>query len=111
MVTTKERSFIASSISPVATIWQSAPSKSHGQNAGVGHGNRSPVAISTIEKNRSENGKQNRKRILVAPQAPRGTVNCRCIALRAPCASAAIMVKGIQSEAMVNISGGYGASG
>src|SRR6516162_6784540 len=111
MVTTKERSFIASSISPVATIWQSAPSNSHGQNAGVGHGNRSPVAISTIAKNRTENGNPNRKRILVAPQAPRGAVSCRCIALRATCASAAVMVKGIQSEAMVNISGGFEGAG
>ena len=38
VVTTKERSFIASSIRPVATIWLSAPSSSHGQNAAVGHG-------------------------------------------------------------------------
>src|SRR5512134_964854 len=37
VVTTKERSFIASSIRPVATIWLSAPSNSHGQNTAVGH--------------------------------------------------------------------------
>src|ERR1700682_6102117 len=42
VVTTKERSFIASSINPVATIWLSAPSSSHGQNAAVGHGQASP---------------------------------------------------------------------
>ena len=44
VVTTKERSFIASSIMPVATIWLSAPSSSHGQNTGAGHGTLSPVA-------------------------------------------------------------------
>jgi hypothetical protein len=38
VVTTKERSFMASSIMPVAMIWLSAPSSSHGQNAAVGHG-------------------------------------------------------------------------
>ena len=29
---------MATSISPVAMIWLSAPSSSHGQNTGVGHG-------------------------------------------------------------------------
>jgi hypothetical protein len=29
---------MAISISPVATIWLSAPSKSHGQNTAAGHG-------------------------------------------------------------------------
>ena len=29
---------MASSIMPVAMIWLSAPSSSHGQNAAVGHG-------------------------------------------------------------------------
>ena len=105
MVTTKERSFIASSIKPVATIWLSAPSRSHGQNAAVGHGTASPVAKITITKKRIENGNPNRKRILVAPQVPSGPVSCRCIALRATCPSAAVMVKGIQSEAMVNMGG------
>ena len=106
MVTTKERSFIASSIKPVATIWLSAPSSSHGQNAAAGHGTWSPVAMITTAKKISENGKPNRKRILVAPQVPSGPVNCRCIALRATCPSAAVMVKGIQSVARVNM--GYG---
>ena len=50
-----------------------------------------------------ENGKPNRKRILVAPQVPSGPVNDRCIALRATWPSAAMMVKGIQSEATVNM--------
>src|ERR1700689_126942 len=62
---------MATSISPVATIWLSAPSISHGQNAGAGHGTWSPVATSTAAKNTIENGKPNRKRILVAPQRSR----------------------------------------
>jgi hypothetical protein len=37
--------------------------------------------------------------MLVAPQVPSGPVNDRCIALRATWPSAAMMVKGIQSEA------------
>ena len=100
MVTTKERSFIAASISPVAAICDSAPSSSHGQNAGSGHGTASPVAAITPTKNRIENGKPNRKRILVAPQVPSGPVSERCIALRATWPSAATSVNGIQSEAM-----------
>src|SRR4051794_5653591 len=103
VVTTKERSFIATSIIPVATIWLSAPSKSHGQNAAVGQGMRSPVTAITTTKNTIENGKPNRKRILVAPQVPSGPVSERCMALRATCPSAAVMVKGIQSEVMVNM--------
>src|SRR5712672_4481593 len=94
---------MASSISPVATIWLSAPSNNHGQNAAVGHGTWSPVAASTTAKNTIENGKPNRKRILVAPQVPSGPVSERCIALRATCPSAAVIVKGIQSEAIENI--------
>src|SRR3954451_11990543 len=94
---------MASSINPVATIWLSAPSSSQGQNADVGHGTWSPVATSTAAKNRIENGNPNRKRMLVAPQVPSGPVNCRCIALRATCPSAAVIVKGIQSEPMLNI--------
>src|SRR5260370_18040771 len=97
---------MATSISPVARIWLSAPSNSHGQNAAVGHGTWSPVAASTTAKNTIENGKPNRKRILVAPQVPSGPVNCRCIALRATCPSAAVMVKGIQSVAMENMGSG-----
>src|SRR5436305_6579261 len=96
---------MATSISPVATIWLSAPSNSHGQNAGVGQGTLSPVAASTAAKNAIENGNPNRKRMLVAPQVPRGPVNCRCMALRATCPSAAVIVNGIQSEAMLNICG------
>src|SRR3954462_15525931 len=107
VVTTKERSFIATSIIPVATIWLSAPSKSHGQNAAAGHGMRSPLTAITTVKNTIENGKPNRKRILVAPQVPSGPVSDRCIALRATCPSAAVMVKGIQSEASVNIGDNY----
>src|SRR3954454_4411047 len=88
---------------PVATIWLSAPSRSQGQNTGASHGTLSPVIASTTARNRIENGKPNRKRILVAPQVPSGPVNDRCIALRATWPSAATMVKGIQSEAMVNM--------
>ncbi len=43
--------------------------------------------------------------MLVAPQVPSGPVNDRCIALRATWPSAATMVKGIQSEATVNMGG------
>src|ERR1700693_2071661 len=96
---------MASSIMPAPTIWLSAPGSSHGQNAGVGHGTASPVAAITTAKKISENGKPNRKRILVAPQVPSGAVNCRCIALRATWPSAATMVKGIQSVAMLNMGG------
>ena len=103
MVTTKERSFIAASIRPVAAIWLSAPSNSHGQNAAPGHDTASPVASSTTAKNTSENGKPNRKRILVAPQVPSGPVSCRCIALRATWPIAATKVKGIQSAATENM--------
>src|SRR6202049_1801215 len=105
VVTTNERSFMASSIRPVARIWLSAPSSSHGQNGAVGHGTWSPVAANTIAKKTTENGKPNKKRILVAPQVPSGPVNCRCIALRATCPNAAVMVKGIQSVAMLNMWG------
>src|ERR1700749_17286 len=99
VVTTKERSFIATSILPVATIWLTAPTKSHGQNAAAGHGSGSPDTIITDAKKISENGKPNRKRIFVAPQVPSGPVSDRCIALRATCPSAPTIVKGIQSVA------------
>src|ERR1700730_17845229 len=105
VVTTNERSFIATSIKPVATIWLSAPNNSHGQNDAVGTGRWSPETASTTAKKAIENGKPNRKRILVAPQVPSGPVNDRCIALRATWPSAATMVKGIQSEAMLNMCG------
>src|ERR1700676_5075674 len=97
---------MAASISPVPRIWQSAPSSSHGQNAAFGHGTVSPVAVTAMAKKINENGKPNRKRILVAPQVASGPVNCRCIALRVTCPSAATRVKGIQSEAMLNMGGG-----
>src|SRR6476620_9045139 len=108
VVTTNERSFIANSIKPVATIWLSAPSNSHGQNDAAGHGTPSPVTATTTAKKMIENGKPNRKRILVAPQVPSGPVNERCIALRATWPRAATIVKGIQSEATVNILGDTG---
>src|SRR5258708_25206680 len=110
VVTTKERSFMATSIIPVATIWLSSPSRSHGQNDAVGHGMRSPVTAITTTKNTIDNGKPNRKRILVAAQVPSGPVSERCIALRATCPSAAMTVKGIQSEVMENM-GGTGRKG
>src|ERR1700722_20196177 len=88
---------------PVPVIWLSAPSNSQGQNEAVGHGTASPVATITTPKKMIENGKPNRKRILVAPQVPSGPVRLRCIALRATCPSAAMMVKGIQSAVVLNI--------
>src|SRR5215831_20833190 len=90
---------------PVATIWLSAPSASQGQNAAAGHGRWSPVAAMAATKNTTENGRPNRKRILVAPQVPSGPVSDRCIALRATCPSAAMMVKGIQSDATESMGG------
>src|SRR5438552_2948347 len=99
---------MAASISPVPTIWLSAPSSSHGQNAAPGQGKASPVNAIAAAKKISENGKPNRKRILVAPQVPSGPVNCRCIALRATCPSAATTVKGIQSVAMLIIGEDFG---
>src|SRR3569833_4228026 len=86
-------------------IWLSAPSSSHGQNACGGHGRESPDASSTPARKTSENGKPNRKRMLVAPHVPSFAVNDRCIALRAPWPAAAISVKGIQSVAMENMKG------
>src|ERR1700751_3086993 len=56
-----------------------------------------------MAKNTIENGRPNRKRMLVAPQVPRRPVRCRCIALRATWPDAAMIVKGIQSEAIVNM--------
>src|SRR5215468_661394 len=94
---------MTTSIRPVATIWLSAPSSSHGQNEAVGHATRSPLTSTTMMKKTIENGKPNRKRILVAPQVPSGFVSERCIALRATWPSAAMMVKGIQSEATENM--------
>src|SRR5437868_7769139 len=94
---------MATSISPVATIWLNAPSRSHGQKDVVGHGTRSPLTAMTTTKKITENGKPNRKRMLVAPQVPSGPVSERCIALRATWPSAAMMVKGIQSEATENM--------
>src|SRR3954464_10620877 len=91
---------------PVPTIWLSAPSNSHGQNAAVGHGMGSPVTATTTAKKMIENGKPNRKRILVAPQVPSGFVSDRCIALRATWPSAAMTVKGIQRLGMVNMGDG-----
>ena len=49
--------------------------------------------------------------MLVAPQVPSGPVSCRCIALRATCPSAAVMVKGIQSVAMLIMRGDGGSAG
>src|SRR5262249_53681480 len=68
-------------------------------------GKRSPVATSTATKKMIAKGKPNRNRILVAPQVPSGPVSERCIAFRATCPSAAMMVKGIQSEATESMGG------
>src|SRR5215468_6196424 len=61
--------------------------------------------MSTTARNSTEKGKPKRKRILVAPQVPSGFVNDRCIALRAVCANAAMMVKGIQRLVTVSMCG------
>src|SRR5262249_42640526 len=91
------------SISPVPMIWLSAPSSSQGQNADGGHGSLSPEASSTKARNSSENGKPNRKRMLVAPQVPTFAVNERCIALRATWPAEATHVKGTQRAVMENM--------
>src|SRR3954471_2384730 len=86
-------------------IWLKAPSSSHGQNDCGGHGSLSPELSSTKARNSSENGKPNRKRMLVAPQVPSFAVNDRCMALRATWPAEAISVKGIQSVAIENMKG------
>src|SRR6516162_5613694 len=86
-------------------IWLRAPSRSHGQNEAGGHGTRSPDVTTTMAKNTSENGKPNRKRILVAPQVPSCPVSERCIALRAPGPAAEIKERGIKGWAGENRGG------
>jgi len=61
MVTTKDRSPMAASMSAVAAIWASAPSSSHGQKLSVGCGSAPPTA-SIPSRNTSANGKPNRNR-------------------------------------------------
>ncbi len=95
-MTTKERSFIAASISPVATICVIVPTTSQSQKASDGQVTLSRVASMTTAKNTIENGKPNRKRTCVAPTVPSEAVSSRCIALRATWPSEARMTNGIQ---------------
>jgi hypothetical protein len=96
VVTTKDRSFIAASINPVATICVIVPTTSHSQNDSDGQDTLSPATSMTMAKNRIENGKPNRKRTCVAPTVPSEAVSSRCIALRATWPSEARMTNGIQ---------------
>src|SRR5580658_379209 len=98
MVTTKERSPMAASISAVAMIWVKAPAMTHGQNFNPGSGNGAPVANSKTARKTSAKGKPNRNRTWVAPTVPRLVVSSRCIALRRVCANAAMTVKTAQSQ-------------
>ena len=82
MVTTNERSFMATSISAVAATCAKAPSIAHGQNDQPGRGSGAPVHSHSPIKNTSANGKPNRKRICVAPTVPSLPVSSRCMALR-----------------------------
>src|SRR4051794_17125175 len=97
MVTTKERSPIAASISAVAAICASAPSSTQGQKFGLGCGRPRPLAISTAARNNNANGNPNRNRTCVAPAVPSFAVNSRCMALRAVWQAAAMIVKTAQS--------------
>ena len=98
MVTTKERSPIAASISMVAAICAPAPSAIHGQNDKPKRGSDAPVTSITPASDSSANGKPNRKRTCVAPTVPSVVVNSRCMALRAVWLAAAIRVKTAQSQ-------------
>ena len=48
---------MATSIRPVAMIWLSAPSSSHGQNTGVGHGTWSPETSTHHDEEDHRKGK------------------------------------------------------
>ena len=54
MVTTNERSFMATSISAVAATWAKAPSITHGQKLQPGRGSGTPVATATPTKYKHE---------------------------------------------------------
>src|ERR1700686_4620038 len=99
MVTTKDRSPMAASISAVATICVKAPAVTQGQNFNPGSGNGAPVAHNRTIRKTSAKGKPNRNRTWVAPTVPRLLVSSRCIALRSVCANAAMTVKTAHSQA------------
>ena len=98
MVTTKERSPIAASISAVAAICAAEPSSTQSQNVHAGCGSGAPVHSIKPARKTSAKGKPNRKRTWVAPSVPRLPVSSRCIALRTVWAEAAMMVKTTQSQ-------------
>src|ERR1700722_2609796 len=98
MVTTKERSLMAASISAVARIWVNAPAVTQGQKFSPGRGNGAPLTQSKTKKKISAKGKPKRNRTWVAPTVPRLVVSSRCIALRSVWANAAMTVKTAQSQ-------------
>src|ERR1051326_585530 len=98
MATTNERSPMAASISAVAMICESEPARIHSQNAVRGCGRPAPLASSTAARNTSANGQPNRNRTWVAPMVPSRAVSSRCMALRAVCPAAAMMVNTAQSQ-------------
>src|ERR1051326_3762622 len=98
MATTNERSPMAASISAVAMICESEPARIHSQNAVPGCGRPAPLASSTAARNTSANGQPNRNRTWVAPTVPSRAVSSRCIALRAVCPAAAMIVNTAQSQ-------------
>src|SRR6185437_921473 len=65
-----------------------------------GCGSPSPSTVMTPSRNRMANGKPNRKRTCVAPTVPSVAVSSRCMALRAVCAPAAMIVKTAQSMSL-----------
>ena len=99
MVTTNERSPMAASIRPVARIWLSAPSTTHGQNVIPGTGTASPADQRDRDDGRSartesRTGSAHGSR----PRCRACAVSSRCIALRAVCAAAAITVNSAHSQ-------------
>ncbi len=97
MVTTKERSCIAASISAVAAIWLIAPAVVQVSEAAFGVGT-SPTTSATTASARSPKGRPKRKRMCVAPVVPRRAVRPFWVALRNVCAVAAASVKATQSQ-------------
>ena len=81
----------------VAAICATKPRTIHGQNTKGGIGSADSVATHTPIRNITAKGKPNRKRTCVAPTVPSVAVSSRCMALRAVCAAAAMMVKTAQS--------------
>lgn len=109
MATTKDFSFIAASIRPVATIWLTPPKPVHSSDDRPGAGAAAPLAAETSARNMSAKGRPNRKRTKVAPAVPSVAMRSRCMALRAVCAPEAATVKTIHNqEGMALIGTGAG---